>query len=38
MGSKFFKRFYTWVDIVFYSFNSAISALVLAFEDNDQNK
>lgn len=38
MGTKFFKRFYTWIDICFYSLNTMISIIVLTFEENEANK
>lgn len=38
MGLGFFSRFYTWVDIVFYSLNTSISVIVLALPRNDNNQ
>lgn len=38
MGTKFFKRFYTWIDIFFYSLNTMISIIVLGFEETEENK
>ena len=38
MGAKFFKRFYTWIDICFYSLNTMISIIAIGLEDSEENK
>lgn len=36
MGLGFFSRFYTWVDIIFYSLNTSISVITLGLPRGDQ--